>query len=159
VNQQKLYQAKCKDKAAFRFSSFFEKAFVSRVNRRISIRIVRCSRSTWGVENAARFGGWPSFEAQHPHSTRSQFPPQLNNAGCRILEVCARVRFFSSLLSPISRHSDSPRRKLQAISRLQVREYSCPFFGTQNSFNFPCTCYPGSGAGFLAPQQGLPGLR
>ena len=35
-----------KRKAAFRFSSFFEKAFVNRVNRRICIRIVKFCRST-----------------------------------------------------------------------------------------------------------------
>ena len=48
--RQKLYQAKCKDKAAFRFSSFFEKAFVSRVNLRSCIRIVKFWRSICDVE-------------------------------------------------------------------------------------------------------------
>ncbi len=41
----KLYHAKCSDRAAFRLSSFLLKAFVSRVNRRICIRIVRFWRS------------------------------------------------------------------------------------------------------------------
>ncbi len=54
--RQKLYQAKCKDKAAFRFASFFEKAFVSRVKRRSCIRIVRFCRSTCDVEISHGFG-------------------------------------------------------------------------------------------------------
>jgi hypothetical protein len=43
--RQKLYHAKCEDKAAFMFSSFFEKAFVNRVKRRSCIRIAHeCER-------------------------------------------------------------------------------------------------------------------
>src|ERR1700732_672621 len=42
-------------------------------------------------------GGWPTFEAQDPHSTRGQFPPQPKNAGCRVLAVLARVRVFLAL--------------------------------------------------------------
>jgi hypothetical protein len=33
--RQKLYRAKCKDSAAFRLTSLFEKAFVKRVNLRV----------------------------------------------------------------------------------------------------------------------------
>jgi hypothetical protein len=36
---------KCRDTAAARFSTFLENAFVSRVNRRMLIRIVRFWRS------------------------------------------------------------------------------------------------------------------
>src|SRR5438876_11308747 len=54
----KLYQAKCKDKAAFRYVSFFEKAFVSRVNRLSCILIVRFCRSTNEVE-IFRKSGFP----------------------------------------------------------------------------------------------------
>src|ERR1035441_3451505 len=39
--RQKLYQAKCRQYAAHRFSHFFENAFVSRVRRRMHMRIVR----------------------------------------------------------------------------------------------------------------------
>ena len=52
----------------------------------------RVSLSTAEAETLLARGRF--FEAQHPHSTRSQFLPQLKNAGCRILTVCARVRFF-----------------------------------------------------------------
>jgi hypothetical protein len=44
--RQKLYQAKCKQYAAHRFSHFLLKALVSRVNRRICMRMVRFWRST-----------------------------------------------------------------------------------------------------------------
>jgi hypothetical protein len=37
--RQKLYQAKCKAQAAFKWESFFEEAFVNRVKQRNYIRI------------------------------------------------------------------------------------------------------------------------
>jgi hypothetical protein len=52
----KLYQAKCKDKAAFRFSSFLENPLVSRVKRRIATRMVRFWRSMNDVDMAHRCG-------------------------------------------------------------------------------------------------------
>jgi len=54
--RQKLYHAKCIARAAFRFSSFFENAFVNRVNRRNCIRMVRFCRSTKLVEMSSRLG-------------------------------------------------------------------------------------------------------
>jgi hypothetical protein len=54
--RQKLYHAKCRLTAAFRLSTFFEKAFVTRVRRRICIRIVKFWRSIWLVEMCSRFG-------------------------------------------------------------------------------------------------------
>jgi hypothetical protein len=42
--------AKCKETAARRFSTFLLKAFVSRVKRRILIRMVKFCRSTKLVE-------------------------------------------------------------------------------------------------------------
>src|SRR5260370_23935236 len=54
--RQKLYQAKCRANAAFIFSSFFEKAFVSRVNLRSCILTVRFCRSMCEVEIRRGFG-------------------------------------------------------------------------------------------------------
>lgn len=42
--------------ACSRFSTFFEKALVSRVKRRMLIRIVRFERSTWLVLAGPLFG-------------------------------------------------------------------------------------------------------
>jgi len=49
--RQKSYQAKCNAQAAFKFSGFFEKAFVSHANRRSCIVIVRFCCSTCGLES------------------------------------------------------------------------------------------------------------
>ena len=46
----KLYQVKYRQSAYQRFSHFFENAFVSRVSRRMCIRIVRFERSTCDVQ-------------------------------------------------------------------------------------------------------------
>jgi hypothetical protein len=51
---------KCRATAASRFSTFFEKAFVSRVNRRMLIRMVKFCRSTNEVETYLG-SGWPSM--------------------------------------------------------------------------------------------------
>src|ERR1039458_8193088 len=52
----KLYQPKCRQYAAQRFSHFFENAFVNRVRRRMHMRIVRFWRSTWLVQIFAGSG-------------------------------------------------------------------------------------------------------
>jgi len=45
------------------------------------------------IEYRGQQGGAP-FAARHSHGTRSQFLPQPNNAGWRVLAVLARARVF-----------------------------------------------------------------
>lgn len=55
--RQKLYQAMCKAKTAFIFSSFLEKPFANRVKRRSCILLtVRFCRSTYDAEILCAFG-------------------------------------------------------------------------------------------------------
>ena len=62
----KLYQAKCNATAARRFSTFFEKAFVSLVKRRMLMRIVRFCRSTTWTRRQFRFCILSSRSFEHP---------------------------------------------------------------------------------------------
>jgi hypothetical protein len=59
MNPEKLYHAKHKASAALRFSSFFENAFVGRVNLRSRILTVKSCLSTWDVEMCCGGFGLP----------------------------------------------------------------------------------------------------
>lgn len=68
--RQKLYQAKCKDKAGVRFSGFFEKAFVSDVkhsarsrwNVGMRIEALKKYQGQGGGTHAPRGRGWADRE-------------------------------------------------------------------------------------------------